>query len=226
MLQTGLTRRLIFYMKRKKSKNSGNVRARPDFYAQKAKKEHFPARSVYKLKEIQKKHNLIHPGQVVLDLGCAPGSWLLYAAETAGESGRVIGVDLKAVDMDVPANVDVFQADINEMAPEVWQIIDEGVDAVLSDMAPSTTGRKDVDAVRSHQLCEMALYISDRALRPGGAFVCKIFQGPDFKAFCDAVRDRFEMMKIFKPASCRKDSREIYVIGKGRKQEETHGRTQ
>lgn len=213
-------------MTRKKSKAGAGSRARPDYYARQAKKDRFPARSVYKLREIQEKYRLLRPGHTVLDLGCAPGSWLGYAADLVGPSGRVIGVDPKPADVENRANVLIFQSDINELEPPAWEVIDPGVDAVLSDMAPSTTGRKDVDAVRSHQLCEMALYISDRALRPGGAFVCKIFQGPDFKAFCDAVRDRFEMMKIFKPASCRKDSREIYVIGKGRKQEETHGRTQ
>lgn len=218
---TGL---MILYMTRKKSKNSGNPRARPDYYAQQARKDQFPARSVYKLKEIEEKYNLIQPGQVVLDLGCSPGSWLLYASRKVGASGQVIGIDLKAVDMDLPKNTMVFQADINDLNPGAWEVVDRGVDVVLSDMAPSTTGRKEVDAARSHQLCEMALYAADRALRSGGAFVCKIFQGPDFKEFTEAVRARFETMKIFKPASCRKDSKEIYVIGRGCKQEETDGR--
>lgn len=207
-------------MGRKKAKSGGNPRARPDYYARKAKKEHFPARSVYKLSEIQKKYRVIKPGYTVLDLGCAPGSWLRYAAEQAGGSGCVIGVDPKGVDVDKSENIFIFQEDINELSSGAWQVIDRGVDAVLSDMAPSTTGRKDLDAARSEQLCEMALYVADRALRPGGSFVCKIFQGPGFQAFYESVRARFEFMKIFKPESCRKDSREIYIIGTGKKQEE------
>ena len=213
-------------MTRKKSKGSGNKRARPDHYARQAKKEKFPARSVYKLKEIQSKYNLIKPGGRVLDLGCAPGSWLRYAADIVGASGLAIGVDLKAVDIDLPGNVHIFQQDVNDLSEDAWEMIDQGVHVVLSDMAPSTTGRKEVDAARSHQLCEMALYMAERSLRPGGAFVCKIFQGSDFKAFSEAVRARFDSCKIFKPQSCRKDSKEIYVIGIGRKQEEIDGRTQ
>ncbi|MCF8111801.1 MAG: RlmE family RNA methyltransferase [Desulfobacteraceae bacterium] len=205
---------------RKKAKTGGKDRARPDYYAKKAKKEHFPARSVYKLSEIQEKYKVIKPGDTVLDLGCAPGSWLKYAAKIAGKGGKVIGVDIKPADVDPSANMFIFREDINDMSPEAWQVIDQGVDAVLSDMAPSTTGRKDVDAARSEQLCEMALYVADRALRPGGSFVCKIFQGPGFKAFSDSVKARFKTMKIFKPSGCRKESREIYIIGTGKKQEE------
>ena len=206
-------------MTRKKSKSGAGSRARPDHYARQAKKDRFPARSVYKLREIQEKYRLLRPGHTVLDLGCAPGSWLCYAADLVGPSGRVIGVDPKPVDVEDRANVLIFQSDINELEPPAWEVIDQGVDAVLSDMAPSTTGRKEVDAARSEQLCEMALYVADRALKPGGAFVCKIFQGSDFKAFSESVRARFENMKIFKPRSCRKESKEIYIIGMGKKQE-------
>lgn len=207
-------------MKRKRSKTGALNRAKPDYYARRAKKERFPARSVYKLSEIQKKYQVLKPGYKVLDLGCAPGSWLRYAAEAVGESGCVIGVDPKGADVALSDNMFIFQQDINDLSFEAWQVIDQGVDAVLSDMAPSTTGRRDVDAARSEQLCDMALYAADRALRPGGAFVCKIFQGSGFKAFSEAVRMRFANMKIFKPESCRKDSREIYIIGTGKKQEE------
>ena len=206
-------------MTRKKSKSGAGSRARPDYYARQAKKDRFPARSVYKLREIQEKYRLLRPGHTVLDLGCAPGSWLGYAADLVGPSGRVIGVDPKPADVEDRANVLIFQSDINELEPSAWEVIDPGVDAVLSDMAPSTTGRKEVDAARSEQLCEMALYVADRALKQDGAFVCKIFQGPGFKAFSESVRARFENMKIFKPQSCRKESKEIYIIGMGKKQE-------
>ncbi|MCF8095973.1 MAG: RlmE family RNA methyltransferase [Desulfobacteraceae bacterium] len=207
-------------MKRKKAKTGKNERAVPDYYARRAKKEHFPARSVYKLSEIQNKYRVLKPGGTVVDLGCAPGSWLRYAADVVGDSGCVIGIDPKGADIAISANMFIFQEDINELSFDAWRVIDRGVDAVLSDMAPATTGRKDVDAARSEQLCEMALYVADRALLTDGVFVCKIFQGGGFKAFSESVRVRFEKMKIYKPASCRKDSREIYIIGTGKKQEE------
>ncbi len=191
-----------------------------DFYAQKAKKENFPARSVYKLKEILEKHRLIRKGDKILDLGCAPGSWLQYAAELTGNRGAVTGVDLKPVTIAVPGNARALEADVAALAgmdrEELAGIIGEGYHLVMSDMAPSTTGHKRVDAVRSHQLCEAALMIAKNALAEGGAFVCKIFQGPDFNAFVNTVREVFARVKIFKPQSCRKESREIYIIGIGK----------
>lgn len=191
-----------------------------DFYAQKARKENFPARSVYKLKEIQEKHRLIKKGDKVLDLGCSPGSWLQYAAELTGGRGGVTGIDLKPVTIAVPDNARTLDADVLALAgmdaEKLAAIIGEGYHLVMSDMAPSTTGHKRVDAVRSHQLCEAALMIAQKVLAEGGAFVCKIFQGPDFIEFVNAVRAGFSMVKIFKPQSCRKESREIYIIGIGK----------
>lgn len=213
-------------MKRKKAKTRDKSRALPDYYARQAKKERFPARSVYKLREIQEKYRLIKPGHTVLDLGCAPGSWLCYAAGIVGPSGCVIGVDIKPADVPAAENMYIFQTDVNELDAGARRLIGRGVDAVLSDMAPSTTGHRHVDAARSEQLCETALHLADAALRPGGAFVCKIFQGAGFQAFCGSVRARFQTVKIFKPQSCRKESREIYIIGMGKKQEETDGGTQ
>ncbi|MFW5874975.1 MAG: SAM-dependent methyltransferase, partial [bacterium] len=105
-------------MKREKAKTGGKPRTRPDYYAKKAKKEHFPARSVYKLSEIQKKYRIIKPGDTVLDLGCAPGSWLRYASGIAGKSGRVIGVDLKKTDVEASDNMFIFREDINELSSD------------------------------------------------------------------------------------------------------------
>jgi 23S rRNA (uridine2552-2'-O)-methyltransferase len=185
-----------------------------DHYTRQAKKEHYPARSVYKLQEIQQKHQLIKKGHKVLDLGCAPGSWLIYAAKLTGGSGQVVGIDLKPVSGRVPAHAEIIAADVFTLNVES---LGTGFNVVLSDMAPATTGHKDVDAARSYNLCETALGIAQSVLLPGGSFACKIFQGPDFKPFTDIVKAGFQELKIFKPRSSRKASREIYVIGIGLK---------
>lgn len=184
-----------------------------DHYSRRAQKENYAARSVYKLAEIQKKHRLIKKRDQVLDLGCAPGSWLQFAAEQTGDKGRVVGVDLKPVTIKLPGHVQVVIGDINDLFEDPDQPLGTGFSVVLSDMAPATTGNKHADAVRSFVLCETALAVAEKALRPGGHFVCKIFQGEDFKAFCDSVKTRFAKMHIFKPQSSRKGSKEIFVIG-------------
>jgi 23S rRNA (uridine2552-2'-O)-methyltransferase len=198
-------------MKRTASKKKNQWQ---DHYTQQAKKENFPARSVYKLQEIQQKHRLINKGNTVLDLGCAPGSWLLYAAKLAGDKGRVVGIDLKPLKGQVPAQAQIITADVFTLDLDS---LGNNFHVVLSDMAPATTGHKDVDAARSYNLCETALGIAQKVLRPGGSFVCKIFQGPDFKSFTDAVKAVFKELKIFKPRSSRKASKEIYIIGLGKK---------
>ncbi len=183
-----------------------------DHYSRQAKKDQFPARSVYKLAEIQKKHRLIQKGDRVLDLGCAPGAWLLYTAKLTGPKGWVFGVDLKPVSIQLPSHTKIITADVFTL--EVGSL-EKGFNVVLSDMAPATTGHKVVDAARSYNLCETALNIAQSILLPGGSFVCKIFQGPDFSLFLDAVRAGFKRLKVFKPQSSRKASKEIYVIGLG-----------
>ena len=147
-------------------------------------------------------------------MGCAPGSWLLYAAKITGDRGRVVGIDLKPLTGRVPAHAEIIAADVFTLD---IKSLNTGFNVVLSDMAPATTGHKDVDAARSYNLCETALGIAQSVLLPGGSFVCKIFQGPDFKEFTDIVKGDFKELKIFKPRSSRKASREIFVIGKGKK---------
>ncbi len=188
-----------------------------DHYTKKARDENYPARSVYKLKEIQKRFQVIKKGASVLDLGCSPGSWLIYAAELAGPAGRAVGIDLKPVDAALPANAVAHAGDIFEMEPTLGEAVGKDYDAVISDMAPATTGRKDIDAARSFALCEAALRVACELLADNGNFVCKIFQGAEFKAFENQVKSRFVSHKIFKPDSCRKSSKEIYIIGLGKK---------
>ena len=189
-----------------------------DHFTRRARQEHFPARSVYKLKEIQARFRVLRPGGRVLDLGCAPGSWLKYAAEVVGSGGRVVGVDLQPVSIALPPRVRIIGGDVlrfGELIPGLEP--ETRFDAVLSDMAPATTGQRDVDHARSLELCEAALHWADRLLAPGGAFVCKIFQGEDFGEFTRSVRSLFATLQLFKPQSSRKASREIFVIGLGKR---------
>ena len=172
---------------------------------------------MFKLKEAQKKFRLIKKGDRVLDLGCSPGSWLLYAAELAGTRGRVLGIDLKTIRIKIPPQAETLTADILTI-DRAWidkQELGNRFNVVLSDMAPATTGNKALDATRSFQLCQAALSIVEMVLKPGGSFICKIFQGQEFKEFSDTVRSRFKRHKIFKPRSSRRESKEIFILGMG-----------
>jgi 23S rRNA (uridine2552-2'-O)-methyltransferase len=188
-----------------------------DHYSRRAKKEKFPARSVFKLQEIQSKYNLIKKGDKVLDLGCSPGSWLLFAAKLTGAAGRVVGIDLQPVSIEMPSNARVYTADILSINDEFFRSEGKEFNIIISDMAPATSGNKHVDNARSFSLCQAALSLAQNMLKPGGSFVCKIFQGEDFKAFSDSVKGSFNKTRIFKPQSSRKASREIYIIGLGKK---------
>lgn len=205
--------------KNKKTKTNSGVNSNQweDHLTRRARAEGYPARSVYKLEEIQKKFHVMKKNDVVLDLGCAPGSWMLYASAQVGDGGRVFGIDLKTVDIKLPENSISIQDDILHMDDDRFLSETNGPDVLLSDMAPATTGRKDVDALRSFDLCQMALHVADEHLKENGNFICKIFQGNDFNAFQKHVKSKFKECKIFKPESCRKQSKEIYIIAKGKK---------
>lgn len=187
-----------------------------DHYTRKARKDKYPARSVYKLQEIQKKFKVIKKGDRVLDLGCAPGSWLLYAAELTGPKGEVVGIDQKPVAIQTPEHVKVFTGDALDELDTVVGMLGRGYDAVISDMAPGTTGNKTVDAARSIGLCEAALNLAGELLKPGGVFLCKVFQSGEVKQFSEEVRKRFSQQKTFKPQSSRKASKEMFIIGIGK----------
>ncbi|MBU4316377.1 MAG: RlmE family RNA methyltransferase [Proteobacteria bacterium] len=190
-----------------------------DHYARKARQEKYPARSVYKLKEIQEKFKPIQKGQRILDLGCAPGSWLMYAAEEVGPSGKVVGIDIMPVTVTLPKNAMAYEADafaMDDQAPFLGEI---KYHLVMSDMAHSTTGNKHVDSARSYNLSEAAFFVARKALMTDGVFICKIFQGEDFERFMNLIKTGYTKYKLFRPKSTRKESREIYVIGFGKKDE-------
>ena len=187
-----------------------------DFYSKKAKKEKFPARSVYKLEEAQKKYKFIRRGDSVLDLGCYPGSWSLYASEIVGPKGVVVGVDLKQTDSRPRAEggpihwicQDITKPELITLVRRIRPLFR----VIVSDLAPGTSGNRWVDAQRSLDLVNTTLSLAEVLLLNGGHYMCKIFQGEDFPAFVKKVEKRFAMVKVIKPKSSRVESREVFVL--------------
>lgn len=196
----------------------GNERYdRHDHFYRRAKEEGFAARSVYKLEEMDKEFKLFRRGGVVVDLGCAPGSWMQYVEGRLGPDGRAYGIDLLPVKVGFGTTVRVLQGDAFKVTLEQLTDAVDGalpqVDVVISDMAPNTTGIRSVDAARSMALCERALEVAERLLRPGGHFVVKVLEGGEMKAYVDEVRRVFESVKIKRPRSTRVGSTETFVVG-------------
>jgi 23S rRNA (uridine2552-2'-O)-methyltransferase len=194
-----------------------NPYARPDAKTLAAKAKGYPARSIFKLKEIDERWRLLKPAQRVLDLGAAPGSWSMYAAEKVGSKGLVIGVDLQEITVPEKPNLRFLQADV--LGPELPEpvLASAPYDLVLSDMAPNTTGNKGSDQVRSFELFMRALDVAGRASKPGGGFVGKIFMSGDFPEAKKAVTARYETCRILKPEGTRSNSTEVFVVGTGRR---------
>lgn len=188
-----------------------------DYYFKKAKQENYPARSVYKLQEMDKAHKLLRPGQKILDLGACPGSWTLYAAERVGPNGRVLGIDLNVPDTAFPEQVIFLQEDIFARSPEFLEQVRllAPFHVVMSDMAPKTTGSKFTDQARSIQLVEAAYGVAEEWLAGGGVFIAKIFEGPDVRPFVQSLRPRFAKVSMVKPQSSRAESKEIFILGTG-----------
>jgi 23S rRNA (uridine2552-2'-O)-methyltransferase len=187
---------------------------RRDRFHQQAKRAGFRARAVYKLSELDDKFHLLSPGDRVLDLGCAPGSWLQYARQRVGDKGVLVGLDRAPLARPVPG-ARIVVGDVMTIDPAELRGGLPAFDVVLSDMAPDTSGIRSLDQARSEALFERALELAVALLAPGGHFVGKLFQGPDFKRLLEAVRARFTLAKSAKPASSRQISIEQYVIGKG-----------
>ena len=186
-----------------------------DRFFHKAKAEGFAARSVYKLQEIDQKFKLLKSGQTIFDLGASPGSWSQYASQKIGPSGRLLGVDLNPMTVSLP-NAVFIQADLRDL--ELETVIRENgftppFDLVISDMMANTTGIKSADQARSLELCELALNVAKKYLKPGGNFVCKFFQSGEFGQLRNEIKRTFERVEAIKPESPRSISKEIFIIG-------------
>jgi 23S rRNA (uridine2552-2'-O)-methyltransferase len=177
-----------------------------------ARAKGYPARSVFKLREIDERYRLLRGGQRVIDLGAAPGSWSLYAAEKIGRSGRLLSVDVQSIAQAFPPQVAVVTADALELDSELhanWA----PYDVVLSDMAPKTSGDKFTNASRSFDLFSAALDVAERHSAEGGHFVGKLFMGADFQAARQRVASGFEESRVVKPKGTRDNSVEVFIVG-------------
>jgi 23S rRNA (uridine2552-2'-O)-methyltransferase len=188
---------------------------RDRFFA-KAKKEGFRARSAYKLAEIQRRFHILRPGARVLDLGAAPGGWCQVAAREVGPRGFVLGIDRERIPP-LPAPIETWVADV--FAPElVERLRREGnapYDAVLSDLAPRTSGVRASDEARSIELAERAVELGKQVLKPSGSLVVKLFMGGEFEGFLERFRGAFGQAKVVKPeASVARGSKEVYLVGR------------
>lgn len=186
-----------------------------DTYVQQARKLGYRSRAVFKLKEIQEKDRVIKPGQIVVDLGAAPGGWSQFARPLLGSKGRLIALDILA--MDPLPDVEMILGDFREesVLKELESRIGERtVDLVLSDMAPNMSGIDIADAASSLYLCELALDFALAHLKPKGVFVTKVFQGEGFDGYVKAVRKAFETVTIRKPKASRPRSREVYLLAR------------
>jgi 23S rRNA (uridine2552-2'-O)-methyltransferase len=190
-----------------------NPYKKPDRFTVAAKKAGFPARSVFKLEEIDRRAKIFRQGMRVLDLGASPGSWMLFASQRVGPSGHVIAIDLEPLNAALPRNVEFRQADAFAIAEK-----DLGeFDVVLSDMAPKTTGVRFSDQSRSFDLFMRALAFAEKVSKPGGSFVGKIFMGEDLPLARAKVRELYEKERLIRPETTRATSYEMFVIGETRK---------
>ena len=195
-----------------------------DPYVQKAKAEGYRSRAAYKLLELDKKDRLLVPGQLLVDLGAAPGSWSQVAVAKLGSKGRVLAVDL--LPMEPLPGVHFVQGDFREQ--EVLDALIKALggrkaDLVISDLAPNISGIGVSDQARSMYLCELALEFARHCLKPGGSLLVKVFQGAGFTEFLAGMRKSFAKVGSRKPEASRGRSSEMYLIGKGFKAESEAG---
>ncbi len=199
-----------------------NPYARADHRTLQARARGYPARSVFKLEEIDRRCRLLQPGQRVIDLGAAPGSWSLYAAQRVGERGQVIAIDLQPITHPLPPSVSVLQGDALALESDVHAQYGP-YDVVLSDMAPKTGGDKFANAVRSYELFRCALEVAAVHGAIGCHFVGKLFMGPDFEAARAEVGRCFEQVRVVRPSGTRGNSVEVFLVGLRRRAAQPSG---
>jgi len=198
--------------KNKISKNWINKQRR-DTYVRQSKVDGYRARSAYKLIEIDEKFKIFKGGLKVIDIGAAPGSWSQYASKIA-KNGKIISIDLKK--MEPISNTDQIQGDFTkkETKQEIKKLLIGEADIVMSDMAVNTTGIKYIDSIQTGELCKEAMNFSKEIITNNGYFISKIFMGGSFNEIIEQGKKIFKVVKVFKPKSSRKDSKESFIICK------------
>ena len=187
-----------------------------DPYVKQAQKDGYRSRASYKLLEVQEKYKLIRPGMSVVDLGAAPGGWSQVTSRLIGGQGRLIASDI--LEMDSIPDVTFIQGDFtrDDVLAQILEAVGNSqVDLVISDMAPNMSGTPEVDMPKAMFLCELALDLAERILKPGGNFVIKIFQGEGFDVYLKDARKKFDKIQMIKPDSSRGSSREQYMLAWG-----------
>jgi 23S rRNA (uridine2552-2'-O)-methyltransferase len=187
------------------------------FYKQ-AKKDGYRARSAYKLKQINRKFNLINENDTVVDLGAAPGGWSQVAKDIVGPSGQVIGIDLLSIRP--IEGITFLKGDMTKQSSldELVDVLSKSkADIVISDMSPDISGNYSVDQARSIYLCEQALVTSEIILKLGGNFITKVFAGEDLPQLVEKIKASFDNVKQYSPPASRKSSSEVYIIAKNKK---------
>ena len=198
--------------KNKISKNWVNKQRR-DIYVRQSKIDGYRARSVYKLIEINEKFKVFKGGISVLDIGAAPGSWSQYASKIV-KNGKIISLDLK--EMENIYNTIQIKGDFTDpnIRNKIKNLLNKGLDVVMSDMAVNTTGIKNIDSIQTGELCKEAMNFSKEVISPNGFFISKIFMGGSFNEIVALGKKIFKEVKVFKPQSSRKDSKESFIICK------------
>ncbi len=187
-----------------------------DEYYHKAKKEGFVARSIFKLEEIDAKFKLLHKNMKVLDLGCAPGSWMQYAARKVGTTGRVVGIDIAPVRVEMP-QASFHLCDLFELSGDEDYLTESTpFDMIQSDVMSKTSGVPDADCARSLNLVEKGFSLALKGLlKVEGSFVAKVFEGPGFTEFYTEFKKHFKKAAVQRPKAIRQGSREVYIVGTG-----------
>ena len=187
-----------------------------DSYYKKAKQEGYRSRAAYKLLELQQRFRLMRPGDVVVDLGAAPGGWLQVAAKFVGQRGKVIGIDLQPIEILHQPNIIFFRGDITspEISKKISELVDGKANCVLSDLAPHLSGIRDADAARCLELNRTALTVAITLLRPGGSFLTKGFVDQELHTFTLELKQHFHSVQRTRPEATRQGSSEFYFFAK------------
>ncbi|HEX9788791.1 MAG TPA: RlmE family RNA methyltransferase [Candidatus Binatia bacterium] len=188
-----------------------------DSYYKKAKQEGYRSRAAYKLLELQQRYRLLRPGDIVVDLGAAPGGWLQVAADIVGQKGNVIGVDLQDIQPFHRRPVTLLRGDVtvDEIQTRIKDLLVRPADCVISDMAPKLSGIRDADMARCLELNQIALSVAVRLLRPGGFLLIKSFLSNDLHQFSAELKRHFSVVQRTKPEATRQGSSEFYFLAKG-----------